>query len=58
MESDDAALCALEEMRYLAESLVESDRWLFDSADRLLTDSEDCGPGLLPSMEKLGLVTV
>lgn len=57
-ELDGQALAALEQMGALAERLVESDRWLYDSADRLLQDIEDCGPGLLPSLERMEALAV
>lgn len=53
LQSDAEARAALREMRALADLLVESDRWHFDSADGLLADVEDCGPALLPSFESL-----
>ena len=57
LEHDYEARAALEQMRDLTETLFESERWLFDTADRLLTDVEDCGPALLPSVETFELLT-
>jgi hypothetical protein len=58
LEHDAEARDALEQMRDLTETLFESERWLFDTADRLLTDIEDCGPSLMPSLEALDLLAV
>jgi hypothetical protein len=42
---DDAhAQMALDALREMAERLIESERWLFETADRLLHDVEACGP--------------
>ena len=57
-ESDDVARDVLGSMVALTEGLVESERWLFDSADRLLTDIEDCGPSLMPVLEPADLLAV
>ena len=38
------AIRALEDVRGLARRLVESDRWLDETADGLLLDLEACGP--------------
>ena len=54
--ADGAARAALEAMVELTEGLIESERWSFDSADRLLADIEDCGPGLVPMVAPGGLV--
>jgi hypothetical protein len=35
---------AIEDVRGLAERLVEADRWLFETADQLVQDVEACGP--------------
>jgi hypothetical protein len=42
--SDSAAQTALEDVRALAERLVEADRWLDATAVRLVADIEGCGP--------------
>ncbi len=49
-EGDGEALAALERMGELFEVLVESERWLFESADRLMRAIEDCGPALVPEL--------
>jgi hypothetical protein len=36
---------ALSRLGRLAAQLVEANRWLFDTADRLVHDVERCGPG-------------
>jgi hypothetical protein len=41
---DAHALMAMQALQEMAENLVESERWMFQSADRLLRDVEDCGP--------------
>lgn len=42
---DDAhAQMAMGALQELAETLVESERWMFQTADRMLRDVEDCGP--------------
>ena len=46
--ADPAALEALEAVRELARHLVESERWLEETADQLLRDLEATGP-LAPS---------
>ena len=43
-QQDAHALMALQALQEMAENLVESERWMFQSADRLLRDVEDCGP--------------
>jgi hypothetical protein len=48
LTTDEAALDALSECRALVERLVESGRWLGDTAARLLTDVEACGPAAAP----------
>ena len=55
-ERDGAARAALEAMVQLTEGLIESERWPFDTADRLLADIEDCGPGLVAGLAPSGLV--
>ncbi len=42
--TDPAALEALEQVRELGRRLVESDRWLPETADRLVRDLEATGP--------------
>jgi predicted metal-dependent enzyme (double-stranded beta helix superfamily) len=42
--SDEAAREALAEVEALTGRLVESDRWLPETAERLLDDVEGCGP--------------
>jgi hypothetical protein len=37
----------------MAEHLIESERWMFESADRLLRDVEDCGPAAPAEVEYL-----
>jgi hypothetical protein len=44
LSSDDHARDALAEVEALAARLVEADRWLPETADRLLDDVEGCGP--------------
>ncbi len=44
LATDDHAGEALVEVRALAERLVESDRWLPETAERLVDDVEGCGP--------------
>jgi hypothetical protein len=44
LDQDAHAQMAFDALREMAENLVESERWLFESADRLLRDIEDCGP--------------
>jgi hypothetical protein len=36
---------ALSRLAQLASQLVDTDRWLFETADRLVHDVESCGPG-------------
>ena len=44
-EMDDAhAQMAYADLHEMAERLIESERWLFQTADRLMRDVEDCGP--------------
>jgi hypothetical protein len=43
-EDAPAARTALDDVRDLTDSLVESGRWLEDSAQRLLRDLEGAGP--------------
>jgi hypothetical protein len=44
LEADDHAQKVLVDVRELTTRLVESDRWLDSSAERLLDDIEGCGP--------------
>jgi hypothetical protein len=41
---DAHAQMAFDALQEMAEKLVEAERWLFASADRLLRDVEECGP--------------
>jgi len=54
-QQDAHALMAVRALREMAENLVESERWLFESADRLLRDVEDCGPAAPAEVEYLQL---
>jgi hypothetical protein len=42
--ADDHARDALVELRSLTTRLVEADRWLAETAERLVDDVEGCGP--------------
>ena len=53
--ADAHAMLALSAMQNMAENLVESERWLFQTADRLLRDVEECGPGAPVDAEFLPL---
>ena len=44
LETDDSALDAMAAVRELAGNLVEGGRLIGDTAARLLTDIEGCGP--------------
>jgi hypothetical protein len=44
LEGDVYAAEALSRLGRMAARLVESDRWLFETADRLVHDVEACGP--------------
>jgi hypothetical protein len=46
LDDDAHAVMALDALQEMAETLVEADRWLFETADRLLKDVEQCGPGV------------
>jgi hypothetical protein len=48
MTADAAARDALAAVRGLAEHLVETDRWIAATAERLVADVVACGP-LLPA---------
>ena len=52
---DAHAQMAFDALQEMAENLVESDRWLFQTADRLLRDVEDCGPGVPAQVDDLAL---
>ena len=43
-DGDDSAREALAELRALTARLVEADRWLAETAERLIDDVEGCGP--------------
>ncbi len=43
-QHDAHAQMAFDALQEMAERLVEADRWLFQTADRLMRDIEDCGP--------------
>jgi hypothetical protein len=43
---DAHARMAYDALQEMAERLIESDRWLFKTADRLMDDVEACGPGV------------
>jgi hypothetical protein len=45
-ERDAHARMAFDALQEMIETLVESERWMFQTADRLLRDVEDCGPDL------------
>jgi hypothetical protein len=51
LEGDLEAAEALSRLGRLAARLVESDRWLFETADRLVQDVEECGPAAAPVRE-------
>jgi hypothetical protein len=44
LEQDAHARMAVAALQEMAERLIEADRWLFQTADRLMRDIEDCGP--------------
>ena len=44
LTEDAHARMAYNALQEMAESLVESDRWLYKTADQLMTDIEACGP--------------
>jgi hypothetical protein len=48
-EQGNDAQGAIEDVRDLAERLVEADRWLFETADRMVQDIEACGPAATPA---------
>ena len=49
-ERDAHARMAFDALQEMVETLIESGRWMFQSADRLLRDVEDCGPHLSPEL--------
>jgi hypothetical protein len=51
LEGDYEAADALSRLGKLAARLVEADRWLFATADRLIHDVEACGPVAAPDRE-------
>lgn len=51
LEGDEQAAAALSRLGRLAARLVESERWLFETADRLVQDVEHCGPVAAPERE-------
>jgi hypothetical protein len=53
LATDDAAQFALADVRALADRLVESGRWLRDTATRLSADVEACGPAPAPARVSL-----
>jgi hypothetical protein len=44
IHEDPHAQLAMRAMQEMVETLVESERWMFHTADRLMRDVEDCGP--------------
>jgi len=46
LDTDAHAVMAFDALQEMVETLVESDRWLFETADRLMSDVEECGPGV------------
>ncbi len=44
LAADDQAQEAVAELKAMTARLVEADRWLPETADRLLADVEGCGP--------------
>jgi hypothetical protein len=52
-QKDAHAVMAMRALQEMAENLIESERWLFESADRLLRDIEDCGPDAPVTVEYL-----
>jgi hypothetical protein len=46
LADDPHAQMAFDALQELAERLVESERWMFQTADRLMEDVEQCGPGV------------
>ena len=54
-QQDAHALMAMQALQEMAENLVASERWMFQSADRLLRDVEDCGPAAPAEVEYLQL---
>src|SRR5215217_5321715 len=52
-QQDAHAVMAMRALQEMAENLIESERWLFESADQLLRDIEDCGPNAPVTVEYL-----
>jgi hypothetical protein len=50
LDGNVSAAEALSRLGRLAAQLVEANRWLFDTADRLVHDVEACGPGRLQAV--------
>jgi hypothetical protein len=46
LDTDAHAVMAFDALQEMVENLVEADRWLFETGDRLMKDVEDCGPGV------------
>ena len=44
IRADDQAQAALDELKAMTDRLVEADRWLPETAERLVDDVEGCGP--------------
>jgi hypothetical protein len=44
LATDDQALEALAEVKAMTARLVDADRWLPETAERLINDVEGCGP--------------
>ena len=55
IQQDAHAVMAMKALQEMAENLIESERWLFQTADRLLRDVEDCGPAAPAELEYLPL---
>jgi hypothetical protein len=51
LRGDPAAREALEDIERLCRALVDSNRWVRDTAMRLADDVSQCGPALLPELE-------
>ena len=54
LEGDLDAADAMSRLGRLAATLVDADRWLFETADRLVQDVEHCGPAA--AVRELALV--
>ena len=44
IDEDAHAQMAFDALHEMVANLVEAERWMYESADRLLSDVEDCGP--------------